>query len=414
MKRLLILFTNGFPYNTSEPFLETEYPLYSNYYDKILLVAPCKRNEVITRKIDAANTEIIKDYTLSKDLCSIIGAIPFVLTDRLFYQELIHLIFTEGFTFKKLYDLLVFSLCGNHRAMQVKHWLRRNPEYQPQVIYAYWLHIPAYAVLRLKVMLKGQHHTISRAHGFDLYLERHATGYIPFHRQMYEKLDAIASISKQGKNYLQDRYGASGKVCVHHLGAADRKQHNPYSDRTVLRLVSCARSVALKRLDRIVDALALITDIPVEWTHIGDGPVQEELQRYADEKLPNNAVAVFTGNVPNKQVYDIYSKKPFHVFVNVSETEGVPVAIMEAMSFDIPVIVTNVGGTAELIDDTFGYLLHKHFSDDELTSCMRKIATIPDTEYMQMRKAARDKFEREYCAETNYQEFLKQLRNWKK
>ena len=411
MKRLLIQFTNSFPYNTSEPFLESEYPLYSEYYDKVLIVAACKRNEVATRTINDENTEIIEDYTLSKDIRSIIEAIPFVLTDRLFYRELKHLIFVEGFTFKKLYDMLVFSLCGNHRAMQARWWLRRHPEYDAETIYAYWLHIPAYAALRLKLMLKGNPYSISRAHGYDLYLERHETGYIPFHRQMYNGLDAVASISNQGKEYLQSRYGITGRVCVHRLGAADRALQNPCSSRKVLRLVSCSRSVSLKRLDRIVDALSYITNIPVKWTHIGDGPIQRELERYAKEKLPGNVAVSFLGNVPNEQVYEIYTNNPFHVFVNVSETEGIPVAIMEAMSFGIPVIATNVGGTAELVDDETGYLIDKDFSDEALAFSIKRIAELPEYEFMQMRKAARNRFEQEYCAETNYRQFLGQLRN---
>lgn len=409
MKRLLILFTNSFPYGTSEPYLETEYPLYSAYFDKVLIVAACRRNEPVTRPIDSETTEVMEDYTLSKDLRSVMEAISFVLTDRLFYHELMHLVLTEGFTCRKLYDMLVFSLCGNHRAMQARRWLRRHPEYQVGAIYAYWLHIPAYAALRLKRMLKGKPQTVSRAHGYDLYLERHETGYIPFHLQMYKGLDAVAPVSSQGKEYLLSRYGKTGRVCVHRLGAADHAQHNPYGSREVLRLVSCARSISLKRLDRIVDALTYITDMPVEWMHIGDGPIQKDLERYAEEKLPANVTAIFKGSIANEQVYEIYASRPFHVFVNVSETEGIPVAMMEAMSFDIPVIATNVGGAAELVDEANGYLLHKDFSDEELAWSIKQIAQLPECEYVQMRKAARMKFEREYCAQANYRAFLERL-----
>ena len=44
---------------------------------------------------------------------------------------------------------------------------------------------------------------------------------------------------------------------------------------------------------------------------------------------------------------DVYKRQaqPYHVFLNVSSSEGVPVSIIEAMSFGIPCIATNVGGT---------------------------------------------------------------------
>ena len=412
MKRLLVLFTNSFPYSTGEPFLETEYPLYAEYFDKVLLVASCKRNEPITRRIDFNNTEVIVDYTLSKDLLSILQAIPYVLTDGLFYRELKHLATCEGFSLKKLYDLIVFSLCGNHRALKAKRWLRKHSEYQLLTIYAYWLHIPAYAALRLKNMLKSKPYTISRAHGYDLYRERHDTGYIPFHKQFLEGLDQIASISNQGKEYLQNSYGKIGNISIHRLGAANLMRLNTVSSREVLRVVSCARTVSLKRLDRIVDALAQFTDVPVEWTHIGDGPEQKNLEQYAKEHLSDNVKTIFMGNIPNEQVYEIYATKPFHVFANVSETEGIPVAIMEAMSFGIPVIATDVGGTAELVEhEVSGYLLKKDFTDEELAACIRKFIELSEGIYQGMRNSAHVKFEQEYCAETNYRQFLNQLRN---
>lgn len=410
MKRLLVLFANSFPFNISEPFLEKEYPLYSAYYDKILLVSACERGEQATREISDDRIEVLRDYTLSKDVRSILAAIPYMLTDRMFYREWMHLIRDEGFTWRKMYDLVVFSLCGNHRARQAKGWIRKHPEYQVESIYAYWFYIPAYAALRLKGMLKGEPYTVSRAHGYDLYVERHATGYIPFHRQMYNGLDAVASISKQGKAYLEERYGVNGRVGVHRLGAAEHALCNPSADRRVFRVVTCARTIPLKRLNRLADALCAMTDVPIEWLHVGDGPVQKELERYAKEKMPANVKVMFAGSIPNTAVYEIYGQQPFHVFINVSETEGVPVSIMEAMSFGIPVIATDVGGTAELVDEGVnGFLLQKDFSDVELTACISGMIEMPEMAYQRMRQAARRKYEQEYSAETNYRRFLQSL-----
>lgn len=43
MKRAMILFAKGFPYNVSEPFLEKEYPKYGTYFDHVLVVTGCKK-----------------------------------------------------------------------------------------------------------------------------------------------------------------------------------------------------------------------------------------------------------------------------------------------------------------------------------------------------------------------------------
>jgi glycosyltransferase involved in cell wall biosynthesis len=46
-----------------------------------------------------------------------------------------------------------------------------------------------------------------------------------------------------------------------------------------------------------------------------------------------------------------------HVFALASLDEGVPVAVMEAMAMEMPVVVTDVGGARELIDDGVDALL---------------------------------------------------------
>lgn len=41
----------------------------------------------------------------------------------------------------------------------------------------------------------------------------------------------------------------------------------------------------------------------------------------------------------------------------MSLSEGIPVSIMEAISFGIPIIATNVGGNAEIVNDETGVLI---------------------------------------------------------
>ncbi|MBQ3045701.1 MAG: glycosyltransferase [Clostridia bacterium] len=414
-KRLLVLFAKGFPYNLSEPFLDNEYPLYKNYFDKTVIITGCKKNEKPTRQITDPTIEIIPDHTLSKDAFSLIEALPWLLTDKFFYRETAALIFRKKFSFKKLYALLITALCGNHRALQAYRFIKKNPGYSVDVIYGYWLNIPAYAALRLNKKLGNKARTVSRVHGFDLYVERSRISYLPFQEQIYNNIDEIASISENGKKYLEDRFGDKGKVSVFRLGALDRNLRNPTGSREVFRIVSCARVIPLKRLTRIVDALKSVTNKEVVWTHIGDGEDFEKLKSYAAKELPENVKADFKGFVPNAKVYDIYAQTPFHVFVNVSETEGVPVSIMEAMSFGIPAAATAVGGTPELIDDKKnGFLLPADFTDADLTACITALMNMTDEQYNDMKIAARKKFEDSYSAVPNYTRFVEHISDRRK
>lgn len=414
MERLLVLFANGFPYHFSEPFLESEYPLYKEYFDKVLIITGCKRGEKPTHTVTDPTIEIVQDHTQNRDLLSLIEALPLVLTDKMFYRELKNLACVEGFTLRRLCSLLISTFSANHRALQAKRWLKKHPEYQVDTLYSYWMQVNAYAAVRLKQMMKKPYHTISRVHRFDLYSEFSNTGYLPFHRQLYKELDEIASISEDGKTYLENKYGVSNKISIYRLGALDREKHNPVAERKPFKIITCSRTAPIKRLDRVVDALSLITDRPIHWTHLGGGSCQEELEKYAAEKLPGNVTTTFSGQIVNTRVYEIYEEEPFHVFVNVSENEGVPVSIMEAMSFDIPAIATAVGGTAELMEHgKNGYLLPADYKDEELVGYICSLMDMPEETYLSFRAAARSKFERDYHATPNYRKFLEHLRNCK-
>ncbi len=53
---------------------------------------------------------------------------------------------------------------------------------------------------------------------------------------------------------------------------------------------------------------------------------------------------VLRGGISNAEVFQFYRDNKVDLFVNASTSEGLPVSIMEAISFGIPSIATNVGG----------------------------------------------------------------------
>lgn len=413
MKRLLILFANGFPYNISEPFLESEYPLYREYFDKVLISTACTRGEKPTRQLDENFFEVLEDYTLNQDLRSVLASIPHLLTDSKYYKELFHLLKTGELIPGRFYEITVTALCGNHRAYQVKKWLKEHPDYDQIVLYSYWMTIPAYGALKLKALLNDPHiRVVSRCHGYDIYSERSKPKYLPFQEDNVRHLDVVAPVSQNGAAYLTAKYDHLSNVHPQYLGVANAACQNPSDARSPIKIVSCARVIPLKRLTRIVDALSLLDGITLHWTHIGDGAGLKELTAYAFEKLSGkqNIRFDFLGSIPNDQVYALYQTTPFHLFLNVSETEGVPVAIMEAMSFGIPVIATDVGGTSELVTaQKSGYLLERNYPDEMLAERIRDISLLPEDDYLHMRQAAQQTIREKFHAETNYRHFIEEV-----
>lgn len=70
------------------------------------------------------------------------------------------------------------------------------------------------------------------------------------------------------------------------------------------------------------------------------------------------------------------------MFINVSSSEGLPVSIMEACSFGIPIIATNVGGTAEIVQaGVNGILLKEQFETEVLKQAILRFAGMERQEY---------------------------------
>lgn len=87
------------------------------------------------------------------------------------------------------------------------------------------------------------------------------------------------------------------------------------------------------------------------------------------------------------------------VFVLPSDTEGLPLSIIEAMALGIPVIATDVGGVSELIEDGKTGFLIKPNCRDELIDALQKMRV--DTCLRQtMVKNARGKFLQEFTKES--------------
>ena len=131
----------------------------------------------------------------------------------------------------------------------------------------------------------------------------------------------------------------------------------------------------------------------------------EQLKNSAAE-LPTNIQVEFTGAFSNKEVLKFYQQNHVDLFINVSASEGVPVSIMEALSFGIPVIATNVGGTSEIVDNQVGELLKTDISADEIAKTIQLLAS---QNLAELRKNARNRWNDISNAEKNYSQFVEFL-----
>lgn len=129
-------------------------------------------------------------------------------------------------------------------------------------------------------------------------------------------------------------------------GGVDTERFRPATSHTMFDFVSVIRLATVKGIWELVDAMALVhaTHPAATLLVCGDGP---ERAAFADALEARGLAGVVT---LMGQVDDVAAQlQRAHVFVLASREEGLPNAVMEAMSCGRPVIATEVGGSAELV-----------------------------------------------------------------
>ncbi|GAA1397977.1 glycosyltransferase [Luteococcus peritonei] len=346
MTRILII-TRAFPWLPGEQFIEPEAPFWDRD-DAEVVVMPWK--------MDGKPRPVPESVRLDDCLARITGAQRrsarlAALRSPLLRRELVWLA-RQGRLNRATAKEALRAVSGAlvHRDA-LAAWIEANGPID--VLYSYWWDVWTFGAQLLKG--KGVGHVVTRAHRYDLYEDRHPSGYLGLHRQLGRQLDLFLPISGEGERYGLDTYGLDpARVRLSPLGVELPHSLSSTSPEGELNLLSVAFMSRVKRIDRIVDALALLCaehpELTVRWTHFGGGELMEEMrERLAAHQDLSNLHAVLAGSVDNDRIRQHLDEEPVDLFVNSSESEGVPVSIMEAMAFGVPTLAPDVGGISDLV-----------------------------------------------------------------
>jgi glycosyltransferase involved in cell wall biosynthesis len=119
---------------------------------------------------------------------------------------------------------------------------------------------------------------------------------------------------------------------------------------------------------------------------VGDGPDKSAAERLAEQLGIKGSILKFTGLLEGPALVDLYNQSAFTVLF--SNYENMPVVISESLACGKPVISSNVGGIAEIIDSSNGILVE---SGDEkaLTEAIdRMLDEIQKYDFEQIRHCA--------------------------
>jgi glycosyltransferase involved in cell wall biosynthesis len=408
--KTLILITNHFPFGSAEAFIETEYPHLASAFEKVIIIS----RDVTSLEVRDNNYTHYRINPVSSVLeklgCIFLYLKHFKKIQSLVDSEIKHLKKEKIFTINKLgvlfHDLSKALITSRH----IEQIIKSNNISGELVLYSYWLTSSALATLFVNPV-GCRIKRISRAHGGDVYQERHNSNYLSFRNALATHLDTIFCISNNGIDYLKTKIAKTHhpKLKLARLGTPDGGSQTQNVNTKKL-IVSCSFLVKVKRIEFLIDTLALIND-DITWVHIGDGPISQEIKSYAERKLSplQNITYQFTGNLSPSQIMDFYKNNSVSLFVNSSSSEGIPVTMMEAQSFGIPILGLDVGGISEIVNSSNGKLLKPDASPKEYSDAIKQMINLPDTALKIMRENARRNWSDHYNAEKNFSTFADQI-----
>jgi|LSQX01.3.fsa_nt_gb glycosyltransferase involved in cell wall biosynthesis len=414
MAKCLIILTSRYPYSFEEPFLESEITYHSRNFERVIVFPlDINQNDKPTRllpsRVECVNSA--KGRRVTARLGDVLsGALRSLRITKEYKEDKSRI----GFSVPKRVFLEFFQSRSLRHFKQIDSYISNIDfsQFDEIVLYSYWLFVTAQVALLLRESLEKRGinvRLISRAHRYDLYEYANKLNYLPLRKELVSAFDAIYPCSADGEEYLRKAFPEhSEKIRVSYLGTSDM---GTGSYDNTFRIVSCSRAVPVKRIDRIVDSLALLKGCTyeIEWTHIGGGEELEAIRAKAAEKL-SFIKTHFLGSVSNSEVLEYYKNNSVSLFVNTSASEGLPVSIMEAISFGIPVVATDVGGTKEIVlENVSGSLIDKDFTDDELAEKIKGFAQMSTVNYESFRKSTRLFWEENFSAANNYALFSESL-----
>jgi glycosyltransferase involved in cell wall biosynthesis len=410
--KTLILFTSSFPYGTGEIFIENEFDLLLKNFKKIIVVTNNTSGEKTHPVPD--NLEIIRipyKPSLRYKIKAVLNFFnPIIQGETQFIKSVLH----QKISKSVLFTMLASYAKGLETSATIESLVfEQNISIDTLYLYSYWMNDTVSGLAIFK-KIHPEVHSFCRAHGWDVYFERQTPPYLPLRPFMLNTLDRCYCVSENGKQYLQKMVAdnAVDRIALSRLGSYNKSGLLSSESQNKLCVISCSNIIPLKRIHLIIEALALIKNFTVEWTHFGDGPLKEQIIALASKKLGGSSTVKYTfaGQYANHEILQYYSDHTVDCFINVSETEGLPVSIMEAISFGIPTIATNVGGVSEMVHDNInGFLLPANCTAEQIAQTLERLYTLSPDKKSTMRQQAFETWDKEFNAERNYAKFIEAL-----
>lgn len=374
--KILLLFTNNYPSKLGDTsFIDPEVDELSKIYKHVYIVRLAAFPITEPVLMPSNFTLLISGFSNKKEMLikGIFNNASNIKSGYLFLKELF-----QVNRLSNIKNLIYATLIGRYYSSLINQFLMNNSTKCD--LYFFWGIGCSYALPWLST--NNINKSWVRLHGIDLYEERQ-NGYIPYRELIFKIVNYIVPISEHGRTYLIDKYpqwNLQNKIILNRLGSKDysfKQNNHKHSLSSDAIIVSCSSIIPLKRVDLIYKCINLASiDTRISWVHFGDGPSRKHLEDTIQALPPTSNLSItIKGQTLHEEVMAFFKQNNVSLFINLSETEGIPVSIMEAISFNIPVLATNTGGVNEIVGESFstGILIPVNLEEHKISKIIYSI-----------------------------------------
>lgn len=401
----LVLFTASFPYGEGEQFIETEIKILAKNFKTIYLFPL----QVYGFKRELPSNVIVVEPKLYLPYNRLTLFLKNIATVAAIFNITISKSRHRLALLKRFKSHLYFLL---HRINGVK-WLESELDkinHEKTLFYSYWFNLWTLHLSIIKYKRKEKFNFITRIHNGDFDEVRANNGFFPFREFELTQVQQIYAVSQFAIHTMKLQYPTiKFNISLSRLGVSDLG-NNPFIPfPKTIQVVSCSFFSKIKRVHLIIDILSQIKNSEIKWTHFGSGKLEDELIDLAKKKLGTNIKIEFKGLVPNSEVIEFYKNTPVDLFINTSELEGIPVSMMEAISFGIPIVGCSICGVPEIANETTGLLIPKELDAKIVADQITNLLNVDEQTALKKRQIVKEFWAQNYNAVYNYNTFIKAM-----
>jgi len=206
-------------------------------------------------------------------------------------------------------------------------------------------------------------------------------GFAKFSLQLGERMicsvpDATVAVSKSLTDYATKKYGKKIFYIPNGVESATLRdvdlikkwglEKNEY-------IITVSRLVRHKGIQYLLEAYKQLgTDKKL--VIVGDGAFTDDYVQELKKIAEDNPNIIFTGNQSGEILQELYSNA--FLFVQPSESEGLSIALLEAMSYGLPVLVSDILENVEIVNGVGFVFGNKNVAD--LTLKLKAILMMDD------------------------------------